>query len=140
MKPLFPAQQLNLIAPRDVAPLIGPRPAAANKGNFGHVLVMGGSLGKAGAAAMASMAALRVGAGLSTVATPKSVLSTVAGFHPEVMTEPLEETDAGTISMRALEYGRVDKLVEGKAGAGDWTGNFAKSRHRRVCANRREEI
>ncbi len=112
---IISAQQLNLIAPRDVAPLIGPRPPAANKGNFGHVLVMGGSLGKAGAAAMASMAALRVGAGLSTVATPKSVLSTVAGFHPEVMTEPLEETDAGTISMRALEYGRVDKLVEGKA-------------------------
>jgi ADP-dependent NAD(P)H-hydrate dehydratase / NAD(P)H-hydrate epimerase len=108
------ALKLNLIAPRDIAPLIGPRPAESNKGNFGHVLVIGGSLGKAGAAAMASMAVLRVGAGLATVATPKSVLPTVAGFHPEVMTESLEETDAGTISMRALEYGRVDKLVEGK--------------------------
>lgn len=108
------AQQLNLISAGDVAPLLGPRPPAANKGNFGHVLVIGGSLGKAGAAAMASMAVLRAGAGLSTVATPKSVLSTVAGFHPEVMTEPLEETDEGTISLRALEYGRVDKLVQGK--------------------------
>jgi NAD(P)H-hydrate epimerase len=63
---------------------------------------------------MAGMSALRAGAGLSTVATPKSVLPTVASFHPEVMTEPLEETDAGSISMRALEYGRVDKLVEAK--------------------------
>ena len=106
--------QLNVITPADIAPLLAPRPSAANKGNYGHVLVIGGSVGKAGAAAMAGISVLRAGAGLSTVATPKSVLSTVAGFHPEVMTEPLEETEAGTISMRALEYGRFDALVEHK--------------------------
>jgi NAD(P)H-hydrate epimerase len=106
--------QLNLITPRDLASLLAPRPPAANKGSFGHVLVIGGSLGKAGAAAMAGMSVLRSGAGLATVATPKSVLTTVAGFHPEVMTEPLQETDAGTISMRALEYGHIDQLVKGK--------------------------
>jgi len=104
--------QLNLITAREVAPLIGPRPLAANKGNFGHVLVIGGSIGKAGAAAMAGMAALRTGAGLSTVATAKSVLATVAGFHPEVMTEPLDETDASSISTRASE--RIDALIKGK--------------------------
>ena len=104
--------QLNLITAREIAPLMGPRPLAANKGNFGHVLVIGGSFGKAGAAAMAGMAALRSGAGLSTVATPKSVLATVAGFHPEVMTEPLDETDAGSISTRSNE--RVDTLIKGK--------------------------
>ncbi len=106
--------QLNLITARDVAPLIGPRPAASNKGNFGHVLVLGGSTGKAGAAAMAGMAVLRAGAGLSTVATAKSVLATVAGFHPELMTEPLEETEAGSISMAALNQGRLDALVKAK--------------------------
>jgi ADP-dependent NAD(P)H-hydrate dehydratase / NAD(P)H-hydrate epimerase len=105
---------LNLVTAQEIAPLIGPRPREANKGSFGHVLVIGGSLGKAGAAAMAGMSVLRSGAGLSTVATPKSVLSTVAGFHPEIMTEPCEETDAGTISLRALEYGHLDKVVEGK--------------------------
>ena len=73
--------KLNLITPGEFAPLIGPRPAEANKGSYGHVLVIGGSLGKAGAAAMAGMSALRSGAGLSTVATAKSVLPTVAGFH-----------------------------------------------------------
>jgi len=104
--------QLNLIAARDFAPLIASRPAASNKGNFGHVLVIGGSLGKAGAAAMAGMAALRVGAGLSTVATPRSVLATVAGFHPEIMTEPLEETAEGSIARGALD--RIDKLAAGK--------------------------
>jgi hydroxyethylthiazole kinase-like uncharacterized protein yjeF len=103
--------QLNLITAREIAPLIGQRPLDANKGTFGHVLVIGGSVGKAGSVAMAGMAALRSGAGLSTVATPKSALATVAGFHPEVMTEPLDETDAGTISTRASE--RVDALIKG---------------------------
>lgn len=106
--------QLNLITARDIAPLIGPRPLAANKGNFGHVLVVGGSVGKAGSVAMAGMAGLRTGAGLSTVATPKSVLATVAGFHPEVMTEPLDETAAGTISSLPLESGAMDALIKGK--------------------------
>jgi ADP-dependent NAD(P)H-hydrate dehydratase / NAD(P)H-hydrate epimerase len=95
--------QLNVITAHDIAPLVGPRPAESNKGNYGHVLVIGGSLGKSGAAAMVGMAVLRAGAGLSTVATAKSALGTVAGFHPELMTEPLSETDAGTISMSALE-------------------------------------
>lgn len=106
--------QQNGITPMEVAPLIGPRRPDSNKGLYGHVLVIGGSVGKAGAAAMAGMSALRSGAGLSTVATPKSVLSTVAGFHPELMTEPLDETETGTISMRALDYGRTDALVERK--------------------------
>jgi len=105
---------LNLIVPRDVALMIAPRPPESNKGSFGHVLVIGGAVGKAGAAAMAGMSVLRAGAGLSTVATAESALATVAGFHPEVMTEPLEETDAGTISMRALEYGRIETLSQGK--------------------------
>jgi ADP-dependent NAD(P)H-hydrate dehydratase / NAD(P)H-hydrate epimerase len=105
---------LNVITPQGVAPLVGPRSREANKGSFGHVLVVGGSVGKAGAAAMAGITVLRAGAGLSTVATPKSVLTTIAGFHPEVMTEPCEETDAGTISLRALEYAHMDGLVKGK--------------------------
>jgi ADP-dependent NAD(P)H-hydrate dehydratase / NAD(P)H-hydrate epimerase len=105
---------LNLITSHEIAPLLAPRPPDANKGSFGHVLVVGGSLGKAGAAAMAGMSALRVGAGLSTVATAKSALATVAGFHPEVMTEPCEETEAGTISLRAMEYAHMDNLVKGK--------------------------
>ena len=93
---------LNLITAKDIAPLIAPRPRDSNKGMYGHVLVVGGSLGKAGAAAMAGFSALRAGAGLVTVATPKSVLPTVAGFHPELMTEPLEETQAGTIALNAV--------------------------------------
>src|SRR5450432_1584460 len=77
---------LNVITPNDIAPLIGPRPRDSNKGMYGHVLVVGGSMGKAGAAAMAGFSALRSGAGLVTVGTPRSVLGPVAGFHPELMT------------------------------------------------------
>jgi NAD(P)H-hydrate epimerase len=61
---------------------------------------------------MAGMAVLRAGAGLSTVATAESVLATVAGFHPELMTEPLPETDAGSIALSALD--RIDNLAKGK--------------------------
>jgi ADP-dependent NAD(P)H-hydrate dehydratase / NAD(P)H-hydrate epimerase len=104
---------LHLSTPSDFASLLAPRTRDANKGSYGHVLVIGGSLGKAGAAAMAGFAALRAGAGLSTVATPKSVLATVAGFHPELMTESLPETEHGTISWRALEAG-FDALLERK--------------------------
>ena len=104
---------LNVITARDFAPLIGQRPVESNKGNYGHVLVVGGSLGKAGAAAMTGMSALRSGAGLATVATPRSVLSTVSGFHPELMTEPLPETEAGTIAANAGD--RLDALVKDKS-------------------------
>jgi NAD(P)H-hydrate epimerase len=107
------ALQLNVITSQDLAKLIGPLPAESNKGSYGHVLVVGGSRGKAGAAAMAGIAVLRAGAGLSTVATPESVLSTVAGFHAELMTEPLPETEAGTISTDAQD--RIAELAKGKS-------------------------
>jgi NAD(P)H-hydrate epimerase len=106
---------LHLSTPSDFAPLLAPRARDANKGSYGHVLVIGGSLGKAGAAAMAGFSALRAGAGLSTVATPKSVLATVAAFHPELMTQPLAETEPGTISLRALESSSgLDALLKRK--------------------------
>ena len=104
---------LHLSTPSDFAALLAPRVREGNKGSYGHVLVIGGSLGKAGAAAMAGFAALRAGAGLSTVATPSSVLATVASFHPEVMTEPLAETEQGTISLRTLVRA-LDSLLERK--------------------------
>jgi NAD(P)H-hydrate epimerase len=104
--------KLNVITARDIGPCVSLRPAESNKGSYGHVLVVGGSLGKAGSVAMAGMAVLRAGAGLSTVATAKSVLATVAGFHAELMTEPLPETDTGTISTSAGE--RIGELAKGK--------------------------
>ncbi len=107
------ALNMRVITPRDFAPFLADRDPEGHKGNYGHALVIGGSFGKCGAAAMAGISALRSGAGLSTIATPKSVLNTVAGFAMEIMTEPLPETDQGTISPAAYEYGRVDSVVKG---------------------------
>jgi len=103
---------LNVITPKEILPLIGARPRNSNKGMYGHVLVAGGSLGKSGAAAMAGFSALRTGAGLVTVATPLSVLDSVAGYRPELMAEGLAETDTGSISMHALEA--FERIAENK--------------------------
>ena len=103
---------LEVTTPRDIASLLAPRPMDSNKGMYGHVLIVGGSLGKSGAAAMAGMAALRAGCGLSTVATPGSALPNVAGFAAELMTEPLPETDIGSIAMGAIESGMFEQLVK----------------------------
>lgn len=80
-----------------------PRPDEAHKADFGHVLVIGGSLDKAGAAGLAGIAALRTGAGLVTVACPRSSQSTIAGFAPELMTQGLPEAQEGAISLSARE-------------------------------------
>ncbi len=79
------------------------RPADANKGRFGHVLVVGGSLGKSGAPAMASLAALRSGAGLVTAAIPAPILPLVAAIAPELMTEPLPVDESGNLATIAQE-------------------------------------
>ena len=99
---------------REVSIFARPRRADANKGNYGHALITAGSVGKSGAAVLASWAALRVGAGLVTVATPEPVLPIVAAHTPEIMTEPLPATDAGTISLRSFEYERFEKILKGK--------------------------
>jgi NAD(P)H-hydrate epimerase len=64
---------------------------------YGHVLVVGGSFGKSGAPGMAGLGSYRTGAGLVTVAIPKSALPMVAAYRPELMTEPLEETASGRL-------------------------------------------
>ncbi|MGB9407595.1 MAG: NAD(P)H-hydrate dehydratase [Terracidiphilus sp.] len=91
-----------------------PRPAAANKGNFGHVLVVGGSVGKSGAPAMTALAALRAGAGLVTAAVPAPVLPLVAAIAPELMTCPLAATPSGCISAENLAPETLALLTAGK--------------------------
>ena len=71
------------------AHLFRPRVRDSNKGLYGHALVIGGSRGKSGAAAMAALRALRAGAGLVTVAVPDSTIASIAAHAPEIMTEPL---------------------------------------------------
>jgi len=73
-----------------------PRAINGNKGRLGHVLLVGGAFGKAGAPSMASVAALRTGAGLVTAAVPREILPIVAAVAPELMLTPLEEQSSGS--------------------------------------------
>jgi len=98
---------LSVVTAQEVRTTFPPRPDEAHKGDFGHVLVIGGVLDKAGSAGLAGIAALRTGAGLVTIACPQSTQPTIAGFAPELMTEGLPETETGTISLS----GR-DKIVQ----------------------------
>ena len=86
----------------ETIPKLKPRPAEAHKGDFGKVLIIGGSVGMSGAAALAGRAALRAGAGLVRVATPKSVLPIVASIEPCFTTIALPEDSAGRISAKAI--------------------------------------
>jgi ADP-dependent NAD(P)H-hydrate dehydratase / NAD(P)H-hydrate epimerase len=100
--------------PGEFAQFAVPRKADGNKGHYGHALVVAGSVGKTGAAVLASWAALRAGCGLVTVATPEPALPIIAARTPEIMTEPLAATRAGTISGKSLEGGLFATLLKGK--------------------------
>jgi hydroxyethylthiazole kinase-like uncharacterized protein yjeF len=95
-----------------------PRAATANKGSFGHVLVVGGTMGtaggKSGAPAMAALAALRAGAGLVTAAVPAPALELVAAVAPELMTFPLAAIPAGEIAAANLAPEVMTPLMAGK--------------------------
>ena len=84
-----------------------PRPINSNKGKFGHVLIVGGAVGKAGAPSMASLACLRTGAGLVTAGVCAEVLPTVALVTPELMTTPIE------LSQAQLGEEKLSKLLKG---------------------------
>ncbi len=80
---------LSLSGPGLFAHLFESRARDSNKGLYGHALVIGGSRGKSGAAAMAGIGALRAGAGLVTVASTEAALGSIAAHAPEIMTELL---------------------------------------------------
>ncbi|MEJ2701310.1 MAG: NAD(P)H-hydrate dehydratase [Sedimentisphaerales bacterium] len=86
----------------ETIPKLEPRAAEAHKGIFGKICVVAGSVGMSGAAALAGRAALRAGAGLVRVATPKSVLPIVASVEPSFTTIPLPEDEHGRISAKAI--------------------------------------
>ena len=118
----------------------------SHKGDYGRVLIVAGSRGMAGAAALAGMATLRSGAGLVTVATPASVQATVASFSPCYMTVPLVEDDDGIVDFAnivdlaaardAYDVWAIGPGLGRSAGV-DRTGCSALSRRRQADGRRR---
>lgn len=96
-------------------PVLPPRAWNAHKGSFGHVVIRAGSLGMSGAAVLAALGALRVGAGLVTVLTEPEVRAEIAGQVPEAMVRPWR----GSVPEEA------DVLLVGPGGISqvpDWDG------------------
>jgi hydroxyethylthiazole kinase-like uncharacterized protein yjeF len=91
------------------------RGADSNKGTFGHVLLVAGSLGKTGAAILGGRMALRGGAGLVTIATPEVILPVVAAAQAEYMTVPLKATAGGTLALKSTAGEEWKKIEKGKS-------------------------
>ncbi|MCJ7514911.1 MAG: NAD(P)H-hydrate epimerase, partial [Dehalococcoidia bacterium] len=91
----------ELITKDWVKSVLPARPASANKGSFGKVLVVAGSINYIGAAYLACMGAARVGAGLVTLSTASSLQPILAAKMAEVTYFPLPESAAGVIGGKA---------------------------------------
>ncbi|MDH4265802.1 MAG: NAD(P)H-hydrate dehydratase, partial [Deltaproteobacteria bacterium] len=98
----------NLIEGSEFSHLLLPKRPNAHKGDFGHLLILAGSPGKTGAAAIACQAAVRVGTGLVTLGIPESLNPIMEVKITEAMTEPLPETKGKTLAFRA--HKRINDL------------------------------
>jgi hydroxyethylthiazole kinase-like uncharacterized protein yjeF len=116
---------VELLTPEQLRDAVEPRAADSHKGDFGRVTIVAGSRGKTGAAHLAGIAALRSGAGLVTIATPASCLPIVASMAPELMTEPLAESAAGTVTADGLD--RVLELAHDVIACGPGLGRTSEA-------------
>ncbi|MBR1820536.1 MAG: NAD(P)H-hydrate dehydratase, partial [Clostridia bacterium] len=109
-----PSDMAALLSPEEARLALPPKPRNAHKGNNGHLLIVAGSLGMAGAAALCAQSALRSGAGLVTIACPASIVPILQTLAPCAMCLPLPEMD-GAASDEAVEV--LAPALAGKSAA-----------------------
>lgn len=97
----YPRESIQLLEPGDIAPACTSRRHASHKGDYGHLLLVAGSFGMAGAAALAAEAALRSGVGLVTIACVRSIVPILQTLVPCAMCIPLPEEE-GAIAKEAV--------------------------------------
>jgi len=86
----LPSELERLAGPGDVQLVVKPRPAEAHKGDFGRLLVIGGSDVYSGAPAFVALAALRTGVDLTYVAAPEKTAYAISSMSPNLITIKLE--------------------------------------------------
>jgi ADP-dependent NAD(P)H-hydrate dehydratase / NAD(P)H-hydrate epimerase len=107
-------ENLRWVSVDEFAGLPLVRAADANKGTFGHVLLVAGAIGKSGAAVLAGRMAVRSGAGLVTIATPAPALPIIAAGLAEYMTIPVAATRGGTLAAKSVQGVNWKKIEKGK--------------------------
>jgi NAD(P)H-hydrate epimerase len=117
-----------LLTPKQIRSYLQPRSADTHKGRTGHLLVVAGSTGKTGAAAMTAVSAMRAGAGLVTLGIPASLNPILEAQVLEVMTTPLPECQNGILGDNAIDA--ILKQAVGKTclAIGPGIGQAAKTR------------
>lgn len=103
LQELTPELQVRVLDQSDVRRLLPERDPYAHKGEFGKVLLLCGSMGYTGAAALAARAALRCGAGLVTVLVPQAVYLIVAAKLDEAMVHPVACDGGGRVCQKAKD-------------------------------------
>ncbi|MBW4054831.1 MAG: NAD(P)H-hydrate dehydratase [Proteobacteria bacterium] len=112
-----------------IRPLLQRRDRQAHKGTFGHCLIVAGSTGKTGAAALSANSAVRAGSGLVTLAAVENIHSILELKTTEVMTVPLPDSGRGYLANNAFTM--IEKLLEGKDAVAIGPG---LDRHPETCA------
>ena len=136
--------KVNWVTEKKASKWLPQRPPASYKGSYGRVLVVAGSTGMTGAAALASEAALRTGAGLVTLAIPESLNPILEQKLSEVMTLPLPETREGSFNVSSvtsiLEYAEKNKSVLAIGPGLSQHPETVGFIHRLIQENRRQEL
>lgn len=118
---------LSLLTPQEISAAIPKRKCSSHKGNYGHVMIIGGSVGKTGAAILAACGALKSGTGLVTIAAPIKSVPAISAHMPDYMTFPLVQNTSGEIQDECLEgilQSEVDVIA---IGPGLGTDSFMRS-------------